>query len=1360
MKKVFAVVLMLFALVISSQKVKATNYRLDNFSVQEGLAHKTVSDVYRDSQGFLWVGTTNGLSRFDGYSFKNYLFDENDPFALHAYIISEIQEDSVGNLWLATNNGVKYYNPTTESFHTVVLPAQVKSLFISGIAIDEKGDVWACNNINDIVRIHNENGTWTAVIPEYVKNNHYSNFAGIISSNNSILVISHECILEVDIENEIITCVDSVSAYPYCSQFKEGGKNEIITVFLYEGVHLLNTKTNQAKWIEIRDLFADDDADTYIYSATRFSESEFLLVTSKGFFVYDERISTIHSPFDQTINNRIIKDFVSSTVYDEQGIVWVGTLNLGLFAVKPSRNLFKEAVSADKNPPFVKSFKVLNDKRIIYSDNDGLHISNSVADVNKKIQTTISSKNVTHISRINNDNYIVVVEGTLCIYSLETKRLSVVENTSSVHCAYFDSVLNVIWYGSWGGGLSGIDLITNDRYSISLNSSSANNNSIFSMTGDSSGTLYLGMYSSGFITVENPLTAKRKISFYTQSSSADSLSYNSILSVYTNDDTLVWIGTCGGGLNSFDKKQKKFHRYEMVKERVIESIQADDAGNIWYSSDVLTKFNVADNTMVSFGKSDGVEGGFYVGASAKHNSGELYFGGINGIVSFMPVHVAEGGAPDMPFVVGFKLFGMDLSPKDSVYGRSVYEKSLTFSDSLVLPYYCNSIAFEFATLQYLETDNINYAYMLKGVDKDWVLSVKENRLASYAGLQPGSYVFMVKSSFSNNKWSEARVIHVLITPPWWATWWFKIVVMVFLMLLVVLYVANKIKQIKQRNKDLTKLVFQRTEELEEANCELYEINEKLKKQKLWLQNQNETLKDKQLVIEMKNEELLESLSIKDKLISVIGHDFKNPLFALQSYVTILKQKRPVENEGEKSIVKTIYTLTKNLTDQMLLILDWAKGNSGDIEFKPVEINIESLLLDAIQLVSHYAESKKINIETQISVVHNVFVDVRMINTVFRNILSNAIKYTPQGGSILIVVHEDDALMEISFIDTGVGMNSDKVSNVLNHFDVKYISYGTNNEKGSGLGLQICKNFIEINNGAISIESTEGKGSVFTVSLPKAQSVASKVVNHVPDFFGKGDVLGEEDDKEYSILIVEDNKEIALLLEEIFSVKYEVFKAFDGIAGLQIAQNMIPDVIVSDINIPKMSGIEMCRSLKHDSKTSHIPIFMITAEKDGNLEKLSYESGANDFIEKPFEPEILRNKVNAVLLSRSHFKEHLMSEGTPASMFDLPVSVDDELIDKILNMIKEECSDANFGVDVIASKVGMSRTQLWRKLKSTVNKTPGDIIRDMRLAKAVEMLKTGKYRVSEIAYSVGFTDPKYFSKTFSKKFGVSPSEYKG
>jgi len=1341
----------------------ALNQTLRKYSVQEGLAHKTISDIYRDSNGFLWIGTTNGLSRFDGYTFKNFSFSKNDSLALNAYMVSCITEDTLGNIWLATNNGIKYYNPLTETFHSIQLPKEVKSNFMAGVTIDNKGNIWANNNLNDIIKISNTGGKWHAEIPWYLKSNSYSNFADIVYSNNCIWIICHECILKIDDKEETIKCIEPIFPYKFNSQFKLGNADELISVFIHDGIFIYNTSTETKKWIKSEDIFPNRTEDISLYTANRLKNNNLLLVTSLGLFSYNEIDKTVAPFSNQIISNEILKDFTTEAYIDKEDILWIGTLNLGIFAIKPQWDTFQSSENKCATQlPFIKTFRIYDDKSILFADNEGLHISKNVNDVNEGIRKTITSKTVSHINTINNDTSILVISGELFFHSRKTNTIHLLKKTTSIHTTYFDSTTNVIWYGAWGSGLNGINIKTKKSYSISLNSSSAHNNSIFAISGNSQGTLFLGMYSSGFIVVEKPLQNDRILKFHSQHPSKDSLSYNSILSVYSDDKGSVWIGTCGGGIIQFDIKNNSFKHFDTSNGMncVVEAIIEDYTGNVWFSSDVLTKLDVKTNSLISYGKSDGIEGGFFYGASAKHKDGEIFFSGINGLISFMPDSIKRKNTPKTPLITNFKLFGMIFSPNDSVRNSQPYKKSLTFSDSLTLPYFCNSFTFEFSSLQFLESDNISYAYMMEGVDHKWIPSTKNQRLASYAGLQPGDYTFQVKASSNKNEWSPAKTIYITITPPWWSELWFKTLIVLLITTTITTLIARRLRNIKNRNTELTELVNQKTTEIKEANTELNLTNSKLKQQAQKLQDHNNNLRENQLVIEMKNEELVESLNIKDKLISVIGHDFKNPLHALQNYVAILKQNRPEETEDDKSIINNIYSLSKNLTDQMLLVLEWAKGQSGDVEFKPVEINIESLLLDAIQLVKHNANSKKINIETQLNYTHNAYVDARMVNTIFRNILSNAIKFTPESGSILVLVHEDETQIEVSIIDTGIGMDEEKTNNIFENFNPAHISYGTNNEKGSGLGLQICKTFVEKNNGTIKVTSSEGKGTTFTILLPKGETIASQKIISIPDLSLSDDTyFDEKNEKEYSILIVEDNEELANSLEKIFKKDYQVFKAFDGLAGMQLAQNMIPDIIVSDLNIPKLSGIELCRKIKTNSHTSHIPVFIITAEKIENIEKISYESGANDFIEKPFEPQILKDKITAVLKSRSKYKELLEKENQGIQMFDLPTSVDDELIEKILNMIKTECSDPDFGVDVIASNVGMSRTQLWRKLKSTINKTPGDIIRDMRLAKAIEMLKTGKYRVSEIAYSVGFTDPKYFSKTFSKKFGVSPSEYK-
>ena len=522
-----------------------------------------------------------------------------------------------------------------------------------------------------------------------------------------------------------------------------------------------------------------------------------------------------------------------------------------------------------------------------------------------------------------------------------------------------------------------------------------------------------------------------------------------------------------------------------------------------------------------------------------------------------------------------------------------------------------------------------------------------------------------------------------------------------------------------------------------------------------LQSANQSLQENQFVIEIKNAQLIEALSLKEKLITVIAHDFKNPLTTLQGYASLLQNEQTVSKI--KKYTKGILLSIQTLTEQMGSVLTWAQSHIKEVQYKPIEVNLELLIDDAISLIQHSAEQKNISIFTDYNFTSHAYIDPRMIHTVFRNILSNAVKFSHRNGIIKINVHEYETEINVSFIDSGLGMNAQTLQSIFCEQNDTETNKTT--EKSSGLGLQICKAFIEKNQGKISVESSPNKGSIFSISLPKGKEKA--IIRKQQNTHEHTDVKPTKHatkDTKQTILIVDNSEETRELLKESLYGFFSVIETHDGQIGLQHAQKLLPDAIICDTHLPSLEGFELCTILKSNTLTNHIPIIMTSAETKYDIQTECYACGADSFIQKPYDPYIVKHNIVAILENRKNYETFVRSHKLSSNSFTMPESIEDKVIRTIIEMVHKNFNRADFDINSIAEQQGLSRVQLWRKFKHTTGKNLSDYIRDLRMHKAAEMLSTKKYRISEIAYEVGFSDPKYFTKCFIKEFGLTPRAY--
>ncbi len=1316
----------IFIFLFFSTQGFAENFIVKNYSTSQGLSHKTVLDIIQDRHGFLWIGTSSGLNKYDGYSFTNY-FPDTSHNSIHTITINNLLEDSEGNIWIAGNSGIEYFNPYTETFHSITSHNHKDNYYRSLIELPN-GDIWTCG-INGIFIISKKNGEYIMEECDIEYNNSKIYTSEIIWMDGYVWAATKNSIIQIDIKNKTSTSISLTNHESFINHLHAGNPHELIVVSSNSGCFIVDTKTMEYTHVSNSDIPTSQSQSVMMFDAIRTPQDSLLLCTSVGFFTFtDGTISP--SPLNSLGNKDVYKDYISTIVTDKEKNIWLGTYNYGIFSINKTRSDFTQSFvreDSDNEKISVTGLHIFNNQSLIWGNKHGIYYNSSYKDISISSSQKLHDAYVNNTYSINNDSVLFVSKnGTIYLFDNIRKQFRLIQDTYSIQNIYYDSKSQIIWCATWGWGLIGFNLHTGTEYSIDIKQDDYYHTNIYSITGDSEGRVYLGMLNAGFIVIEDAQAQKPKITFY-NAGTQSIMQNNFILDMHNDKNGNIWIGTCYQGLFKYSIDEKHIYQvYKPDKEHtfVIEALCSDNQGNIWFSSNhSISKYDIASKKVSHFTKHDGIPIGFYNGIAYKDTTGHLFFGGLEGLIRFDPESLSKNKKPKAPQIINFKIFGTPISSSRTFQDISILDSSIMYTHSLELPYNFNSVSIDFASLNLSSASEIEYTYKLVNADKQWIKNNKQTRTANYSTLQPGTYIFTVKSSFDNSNWSDARYLQITILPPWWKTGWFLVIVTFLVILGVYLFIYVRMRTIKRQNRLLEKKVTQRTEKLEESK----------------------------LVIEMKNQELIESLDMKDKLIGIIGHDLRNPMSVLHNTLHIIKSyKSKIKPEEFEEYLNNAEQASQTIIEQLNMMINWAHGNLNTISFNPVEINIGVLIADAMQIIYESAQAKNIRIVVQSDYHTHAYVDPRMINVVFRNLLSNAIKFTPENGNIIISCSEEKDTLKISFIDTGIGIPSSTLSRLFGNLHKEDITVGTHNESGSGLGLQVCKTFVEKNKGSISATSSPDNGSVFKVHIPKGtKPVRTHSIEQTNKYLHVSDVVNNE--KQYTILLIDDNKELMSVLNSYFSENFAVILAYDGNKGLHLAQNMNPDIIISDINVPEKNGLDICRILKQDTKTAHIPIILISGDNSDDTEITSYSCGANDFISKPFNPEALTFKINALLSFASNKKN-------PGEKFVLPESSDEAIVKKIMDIMNENLNNPDYSVDLIAQELGLSRTQFWRKTKHAFNKSPGDLIRDIRLQKAKEMLESGNYRISEIAYNVGFNDPRYFSRCFSQQFGISPSDY--
>ncbi|KAA3636608.1 MAG: response regulator, partial [Bacteroidetes bacterium] len=765
-----------------------------------------------------------------------------------------------------------------------------------------------------------------------------------------------------------------------------------------------------------------------------------------------------------------------------------------------------------------------------------------------------------------------------------------------------------------------------------------------------------------------------------------------------------------------------------------------DDGNIWLSSQqgISCLVFAADTFAIkNYDTFNGLQNNFFHDeAGFKTPSGQLLFGGVNGVSSFNPENIFLDTIPPKIVITDFKLFNRSVGIGEEFNGKVVLSNSINSTREVTLSHRENVVSFEFTGLHFGEPKKINYAYQLEGFDPDWVYTDASNRLAHYTNLPYDDFVFKVKAANGDGTWSDPVELFLVTKPPFWLTGW-AYTFYVFLTIGMI-YFGIRVTRMRAEFKHNLELERIDREKLEEVN---------------WL---------------------------KLQFFTNLSHEFRTPLTLIISPLEQLLQQR-VDRKMNRMLSRMYYNANKLLT-LINQFLDIRKNEAGLLNLHAAETDLVELGKE-ITLSFRYLAVQR-NIELSFSSNPDlilVWVDHEQLEKVIFNLLSNALKFTKDGGKVKVHIEEKDQFVEITVSDSGIGIPHNELENIFERFYQVEKNQDRSRRGGTGIGLSLAKMIVEKHYGTIDVESTEGKGTNFTIRLLKGKShfteeelypgqnadletkefVLPKPMleaRGISDEAEKPVVLAENDSTKPKILVVEDNPDVRDYLRENLEDHYKITEASDGQEGLEKALKDPPDLVLADIAMPRMDGIEMCSKIKSNIETCHVPVILLTARTSLVFKVDGLETGADDYVTKPFHMRLLEARIKNLIDSRSVLKQHF------AKNFDLSPSgivinsMDEKFLSQVKLIIDKHIDDSGFSVDQLASSLQMSRIQLYRKLKALTGKSPNKIIRSFRLKRAADLLKSGQYNVSDVTYLVGYNDLKSFRDQFKKEFGMSPSKY--
>lgn len=798
---------------------------------------------------------------------------------------------------------------------------------------------------------------------------------------------------------------------------------------------------------------------------------------------------------------------------------------------------------------------------------------------------------------------------------------------------------------------------------------------------------------------------------------------NSVTSLSEDLNGMIWVGT-NSGLSMFNPQTNRFKHFTIktgLVDDIIMGTMFDGKNHVWISHKKgLTQIDIKTFESQNFNTFDGLQGNEFCQKACFRDtkSDKLYFGGTNGLNSFQPDEIRQNKYKPHVALTRLNVMNQTLQPGTKVHNRVILQKSLLCTDKITLTWRDETFNIEFSALHFANPLGNKYKYKLEGYDKDWIYTDASMRIASYSYLPAGDYQFSVYAANSDGLWSDKpAILQITKLPPWWLTWWCKIfyVVLVFMASWVIFrYATTRIK-----------------------------------------------LRNELLVEKLSNEKNKELANIKLKFFTEISHEFRTPLTLIIDPIEQL-----LTGTSDEKQVRYYYELMNRNAKQLLglinQLLDFRKLQSNKMTLKYTYIDMVTFVRNVATSFEIKAADHHINF-TVVSDVDfmEVAFDSDSMRKILYNLISNAFRFTPDYGEIIIHISEktdtpDTLLIEIQ--DSGVGIAPEHHDKI---FDTFYQVEGAEtSNRGSGLGLALTKELVLLHRGEISLKSEKGKGACFRILLPIHQDSITQEAEELNDNLTSEALLAHEntDDDNAVVLIVDDNADVREYIKINLTDKYKIITANDGLEGLNKAIENIPDIILSDIMMPGIDGVELCKRLKTDERTSHIPVILLTARHSDETRVEGYETGADAYITKPFSTKLVMARITNLLEQRMKLRQ-LFSEVTPAELKKIATNTTDQtFLDKVVSLIDKNIENPEFDLERLSTILKMSRSQLYKKIKALTNQTVHDFMISIRMNRAKDLLLTGDYSVAETAYKIGYTHPTNFSRTFTKHFGITPTKF--
>jgi ligand-binding sensor domain-containing protein/signal transduction histidine kinase/DNA-binding response OmpR family regulator len=1361
----FHLLLFLFPYVGTCQVPSYVFYQL---SIKDGLSEGTVRAIVEDKRGFMWFGTEDGLNKYDGYTFTVYKTDPKDSFSITSNNTKCFYNDRKGNLWIGTRHGVNIYDHLQDRFYNANSTAYPVLQYIEGdierMQEDNNGTIWILSSTHGLYKI-----TSLYEKPQrfqYTSGKDISIFISFYIKNDRIYIGTNDGLLLFNTTQNTFSDVRNIYGRGYQVRAIYLDKNNI-WIATTQGLRKINTSTGEIK--EYKNNLADKNTLNGNNTIRFLAQGNQLLIAidGSGIDLMDLKTETFHH-YTKEGSSQLSSNNITAIYMDSKQTLWVGTFLNGINFSNINTNFFvsvKNSTSPEisvKNGVVTSFLKDHNSNFWITTDGGGLYLKKKNASgftnfiASDKKQVVASNAVLGILEDADKNIWISTYAGGLTRINPKGTATIFRHDPHDPTSLGWDKIKGLceyngqLWISTIGMGLSVFDKKTETFKTYRFNRSNKDgipSDWIYWFLKDHKGTLWMATFNG----LTKYIPEEDKFKTYRFNEGAIAVDKNYVFDIFEDSYDNLWIGTNGGGLVLFDRDNEKFTSYTIkdgFSDNAVRTIIEDRNGNLWAATNNgITKFNIKTRKAVPYTINDGLPAGsFYFNSKYIDEKGDIYFGMNNGYLVINPSLATDKIEFPKVIFTELKIFNNIVTPKTI---HSPLDRAITEATHVTLPYNQNVFSVEFATLNFNIPKQNYYSYKLEGFDNDWNYSGKD-RIAKYTNIAPGNYVLLVRASSSENTWGNSVTrFYITVTPPFWLTWWFRMAIIAMVLMAGITFFQLRTRNIRKRNEWLTDQVKERTIELQESNYLLIEQNHKIVNQSEQIIGQQKDLLNKKYELEKNNEQLAEWNEFQKRLIGVLGHDLRGPL---NHFSLLLKY---FDKDSSEFVMEKLKSSADSITELAANLLSWVSFQSSNQELQFVNFTYKEIIEKTLKELEPQYVDKKISfsIKNENCLAKGI---VPLAHTALRNIISNAIKFSPQGGVIEIEGGiEKEEHTGIRITDYGKGFDAATVNKLIMGEAFRGMKEST--LESAGLGMAICYDMVKRTGGWIEAASLPQSGATFYIFFPRVNEIEKVKQEEIPhkELFSteKTNIL-----KDKKILLVDDEDSARWPIVRVFSEYTEVYEVRSAEEALKWIKVNTPDMALLDIRMPGISGIELCKKIKNSADTAHVPCIIVSGEESVDIRTEAFKAGADVFLIKPVHPEELLLQICSYFDNHAKkLKRFFNEDDSVDQLTENPLNK--EFLQKLIKMLEDNLTSENLNVDFIATEMGLSRSSLYRKLRSLTGETVNDFIRNIRMRKGLLLLKEGKLNISEVAYETGFKSLSYFTTSFKKHFGYNPTELK-